>query len=119
MLRCDGFRAWGCTFTYVLYDLDFAEYPCENVDFAQFVRYCKYKEGKQGRRRELTMWKKHKHLFLFPAAVLGILAVCWMSERVSEFNKWYLIIAGTVGLYCWVSELVELLRERKKEKEEP
>lgn len=41
------------------------------------------------------MWKKHKHLFLFPAAVLGILAV------------------------CWVSELVELVRERKKEKEEP
>lgn len=119
MLRCDGFRAWGCTFTYVLYDLDFAEYPCENVDFAQFVRYCKYKEEKQGRRRELTMWKKHKHLFLFPAAVLGILAVCWMSGRVSEFNKWYLIIAGTVGLYCWVSELVEFLRERKKEKEEP
>ena len=65
------------------------------------------------------MWKKHKHLFLFPAAVLGILAVCWMSGRVSEFNKWYLIIAGTVGLYCWVSELVELVRERKKEKEEP
>ena len=61
------------------------------------------------------MWKKHKHLFLFPAAVLGILAVCWMSGRVSEFNKWYLIIAGTVGLYCWVSELVELVRERKKE----
>lgn len=60
------------------------------------------------------MWKKHKHLFLFPAAVLGILAVCWMSGRVSEFNKWYLIIAGTVGLYCWVSELVELLRERKR-----
>ena len=55
------------------------------------------------------MWKKHKHLFLFPVAVLGILAVCWMSGRVSEFNKWYLIIAGTVGLYCWVSELVELL----------
>ena len=91
----------------------------KNVDFAQFVRYCKDKEGKQSRRRELTMWKKHKHLFLFPAAVLGILAVCWMSGRVSEFNKWYLIIAGTVGLYCWVSELVELLRERKKEKEEP
>ena len=64
------------------------------------------------------MWKKHKHLFLFPAAVLGILAVCWMSGRVSEFNKWYLIIAGTVGLYCWVSELVELVRERKEEKEE-
>ena len=61
------------------------------------------------------MWKKHKHLFLFPAAVPGILAVCWMSGRVSEFNKWYLIIAGTVGLYCWVSELAELLRERKKE----
>ena len=39
------------------------------------------------------MWKKHKHLFLFPVAVLGILAVCWTSE------------------------LVELLRERKKEKE--
>ena len=39
--------------------------------------------------------EKHKHLFLFPAAVPGILAV------------------------CWVSELVELLRERKKEKEEP
>lgn len=91
----------------------------KNVDFAQFVRYCKDKEEKQGRRRELTMWKKHKHLFLFPAAVLGILAVCWMSGRVSEFNKWYLIIAGTVGLYCWVPELVELLRERKKEKEEP
>ena len=51
--------------------------------------------------------------------MLGILAVCGMSGRVSEFNKWYLIIAGTVGLYCWVSELVELLRERKKEKEEP
>ena len=51
--------------------------------------------------------------------MLGILAVCWMSGRVSEFDKWYLIIAGTVGLYCWVSELVELLRERKKEKEEP
>lgn len=67
----------------------------KNVDFAQFVRYCKYKEEKQGRRRELTMWKKHKHLFLFSAAVLGILAV------------------------CWISELVELLRERKKEKEEP
>ena len=67
----------------------------KNVDFAQFVRYCKYKEEKQGRRRELTMWKKHKHLFLFPAAVLGILAV------------------------CWISELMELLRERKKEKEEP
>ena len=48
---------------------------------------------------------------------VGILAVCWMSGRVSEFDKWYLIIAGTVGLYCWVSELVELLRERKKEKE--
>lgn len=91
----------------------------KNVDFAQFVRYCKYKEEKQGRRRELTMWKKHKHLFLFPAAVLGILAVCWMSGRVSEFNKWYLIIAGTVGLYCWVSELVELLRERKKEENQP
>jgi len=75
----------------------------KNVDFAQFVRYCKDKEEKQGRRR----------------AVLGILAVCWMSGQVSEFNKWYLIIAGTVGLYCWVSELVELLRERKKEKEEP
>ena len=42
-----------------------------------------------------------------------------VSGQVSEFNKWYLIIAGTVGLYCWVSELVELLRERKKEKEEP
>ena len=67
----------------------------KDVDFAQFVRYCKYKEEKQGRRRELTMWKKHKHLFLFPAAVLGILAV------------------------CWISELMELLRERKKEKEEP
>lgn len=91
----------------------------KNIDFAQFVRYCKDKEEKQSRRRELTMWKKHKHLFLFPAAVLGILAVCGMSGRVSEFNKWYLIIAGTVGLYCWVSELVELLRERKKEKEEP
>lgn len=49
------------------------------------------------------MWKKHKHLFLFPVAVLGILAVCWTSGQVSEFNKWYLIIAGTVGLYCWVS----------------
>ena len=65
----------------------------KNVDFAQFVRYCKDKEGKQGRRRT--------------------------SGQVSEFNKWYLIIAGTVGLYCWVSELVELLRERKKEKKEP
>ena len=91
----------------------------KNVDFAQFVRYCKDKEEKQGRRRERTMWKKHKHLFLFPVAVLGILAVCWTSGQVSEFDKWYLIIAGTVGLYCWVSELVELLRERKKEKEEP
>lgn len=39
--------------------------------------------------------EKHKRLFLFSAAVLGILAV------------------------CWISELVELLRERKKEKEEP
>ena len=91
----------------------------KNVDFAQFVRYCKDKEGKQSRRRELTMWKKHKHLFLFPVAVLGILAVCWTSGQVSEFDKWYLIIAGTVGLYCWVSELVALLRERKKEQEEP
>ena len=39
--------------------------------------------------------EKHKQLFLYPAAVQGILAE------------------------CWVSELVELLRERKKEKEEP
>ena len=91
----------------------------KKVDYAEFGRCRKCNEEKQGRRRELTMWKKHKHLFLFPAAVLGILAVCWMSGRVSEFNKWYLIIAGTVGLYCWVSELVELVRERKKEKEEP
>lgn len=60
------------------------------------------------------MWKKHKHLFLFPVAVLGILAVCWTSGQVSEFDKWYLIIAGTVGLYCWVSELVELLREGRR-----
>ena len=47
------------------------------------------------RRRGTDNVEKHKHLFLFPAAVPGILAV------------------------CWVSELVELLRERKKEKEEP
>lgn len=64
------------------------------------------------------MWKKYRDLILFPMGVLGVLAVCWTSGQVSEFNKWYLIIAGTVGLYCWVSELVEFLRERKKEKEE-
>lgn len=49
----------------------------------------------------------------------GMAIMAWKRGTVSEFNKWYLIIAGTVGLYCWVSELVEFLRERKKEKEEP
>lgn len=92
----------------------------KNVDFAQFVRYCKDKEEKQGRRRELTMWKKHKHLFLFPAAVLGILAVCWMSGQVSEFNKWYLIIAGrwdyTAGCRSLWSSCGSGRRRRKSRK---
>lgn len=46
MLRCDGFRAWGCTFTYVYMIWILRNIRAKNVDFAQFVRYCKYKEEK-------------------------------------------------------------------------
>lgn len=58
-------------------------------------------------------------MITYPLIMSGMAIMAWKRGTVSEFNKWYLIIAGTVGLYCWVSELVELLRERKKEKEEP
>ena len=65
------------------------------------------------------MWKEHRYLITYPLIMSGMAIMAWKRGTVSVFDKWYLIIAGTVGLYCWVSELVELLRERKKEKEEP
>ena len=44
------------------------------------------------------MWKEHRYLITYPLIMSGMAIMAWKRGTVSEFNKWYLIIAGTVGV---------------------
>ena len=44
------------------------------------------------------MWKEHRYLITYPLIMSGMAIMAWKRGTVSEFNKWYLIIGGTILL---------------------